>query len=86
MTDEEAYILLKRRTLPLNINEAIELLEIKAKWCDEVLTSTMWQDNKLKHFASNRAEVEATTIRECIEILKRVKKYPHDMYNKECNL
>ena len=66
MTDNEVLDLLQRKHTPLSIDQAIEILETKAKWCD----------NALELNESGRLQVEATTLREATEIVKRVSQKP----------
>lgn len=80
MTDEQALNMLRRRTSPLNINEAIELIEKKIEWRESCIA------HSLPMVATQRVAVEQTTLKEALEIIKRVKKYPHDAFNIECNM
>ena len=85
MNNEQVHIALRRKTSPLNINEAIEIIEKKIEWCESVIKSEDWENEEMKRFAKNHAGIEATTLKESLEIFKRVKKYPHDQFNRECN-
>lgn len=67
MTDNEVLDLLQRKHTPLSIDQAIEILETKAKWCDHTLEYLN---------ESGRLQVEATTLREAAEIVKRVNQKP----------
>jgi hypothetical protein len=80
MTNNEAAELLFFKNKPLNINQAIDLIEIKIQWCKDVMEKNL--DN---FYISQRTCIERTTLSEALDIIKRVKKYPHDPYSKECN-
>ena len=67
MTDNEVLDLLKRKYIPLSIDQAIKILEAKATWCDSALINDILR---------SRVSVEATTLREAISIIKRVRQKP----------
>lgn len=67
MTDNEVLDLLQRKHIPLSIDQAIEILETKATWCDHTLEYLN---------ESGRLQVEATTLREATAIVKRVSQKP----------
>lgn len=67
MTDNEVLDLLQRKYIPLSINQAIEILETKATWCDREI---------IRLGELGRLSVEATTLREATAIVKRVNQKP----------
>ena len=67
MDNNEVLDLLKRKYIPLSINQVIEILETKATWCDSALINDTLR---------SRASVEATTLRETISIIKRINQKP----------
>ena len=69
MTDNEVLDLIRRKHIPLSIDQAIEILETKANWSEHMADS-------LGENGGGRASVEATTLREATAIVKRVNQKP----------
>ena len=70
MTDNEVLDLLQRKHTPLSIDQAVEMLEAKARWCDCEIV-------RIGSFGEcGRLSVEATTLREATAIVKRVSQKP----------
>ena len=70
MDNWDALRLIKNKNRQITLDEAIELIEKKIKWCNDVLSD---KDDGLY----GRVYVEATTLQEALDIVKRIDA-PHD--------